>query len=246
MGHKNILPEMNKSLEQVGAADGFMFKDLNPGTLVDVITQYTKYTMAIIDPNRSEVAMISTREQIKGPDIWIIMGSSVGSGIKMGTIKVGFSFQAQRLQGGSIETSTVKSFVFRDDPDEVKRIIQEAEKSRPKVKTKEEVKRGKAEFDFTVESIIKEFNGKDADRIRQIISCFGNSSAKAIVLGVVCQAKKYKKLTDALDRLEKDWKEHWAYQLPSIAGNPDVFPRNALVWDALYNDLKMPKPSEDE
>jgi hypothetical protein len=248
MAHPNLSPALNARLDSDNASNGFFVEDLSSGMMIDIVTGKTNYTVVVIDPVKREVAMISNRKQLEGPDIWRVMGSGWGgSMLKIGWIGVDMRMQMRRLAGGLLESSAVRSFNIREDAAKAKRIIDEAEAKRPRLMTPEEV----AEYDRKLagaveETIIAEFESEEVrDRAREMIGRFGNNSAKMCVTGVLSQGKKYDKLEQAFKLLERDWQAHWCWQPPSIAGDPEFMALNAHRWKALYQDLGVPSPAED-
>lgn len=97
-----------------------------------------------------------------------------------------------------------------------------------------------------LKKIIKdEFPCDKQEWIREMVGRFGNTAGKSVVLGVLHQAQKYGKMEEAVRLLERDWQEHWFFQPPYAAGDPEFMPLNAHRWDALYRELGVPLPSQD-
>jgi len=244
--HPNLSPELNAAI-QAGDENRIDIKTQQRGMMFDVVTGHTKYTIVVVDPEKQEIAMVTDNPEIPGTDLWCLMGAGWGgSMMKIGFIVVGAQMRMRRLSGGLIETSPVKSFSLRDEPEEAKRIIDKAESRRPQFMTEEEEREYDAQFAEAIERIIaKEFPVDKQEWIREMIGRFGNTSTKGVVLGVLSQAQKYGRFDKAQQLLERDWKRHWYYQPPQVAGDPEFMPLNAHRWDALYRELDIPLPSQD-
>ena len=247
MTHPNLSPEINDQVEKGNTDSGFFVNKMEPGTMIHIVTRRTSYTLVVVNPAENEVAMISTQEGIEGPDLWSVMGSGWGGSLmKVGWIGLNAQMRMRRLSGGLLESSSVRSFVVRDDPAEAKRIMEEAEAKRPRVMTEEEEKEYNRRFAAAVEELlVKEFDDEGVrNRAREMIGRFGNIPAKGAVAGVLYQAKKHGKLDLGFELLERDWRDQWDFQPPQIAGDPEFMPLNAHRWEALYRDLGVPLPSE--
>ena len=246
--HPNLSRSINAAIQAGDKNPGIDITTQLKGVMFEVMTGHTKYTMVVVDPEKQEVAMRTTNPEIPGTDIWYLMGAGWGgSVIKIGCIIVNAQMRMRRLSGGLIETSPVKSLSFPDNPEEAKRIMDEAESRRPQFMTEQEEKEYEIEFsEITERMITKEFPKDKQEWIREMVSRFGNIPAKGTVLGILSQAQKHGKLAKAQELLERDWLKYWSYQPPSTAGDPEFIPLNAHRWDALYRELDIPLPSQDQ
>jgi len=247
MPHPNLSPELNAAVQAGDENPGINITVQKKGMMFCVITGNTKYTIVIVDPEKQEIAVKSTRPEIPGPDIYYYLGAGWGgSMMKIGCIVIGAQMRMRRLSGGLIETSPVKGFVPRNDPTKAKRIMAEAESRRPQVMTEEEERDFEAKFEKVTEELIqKEFPSNEREWIRKMVGRFGNIPAKGTVLGVLSQAHKFGKLDEAQQLLERDFEKYWYYQPPSVAGDPEFMPLNAHRWNALYRELEIPFPNQD-
>ncbi|OGI92336.1 hypothetical protein A2933_01230 [Candidatus Nomurabacteria bacterium RIFCSPLOWO2_01_FULL_46_18] len=247
--HPNLSASINAQVQKGNTDSGFFVNRMEPGTMIHIVARSTSFTMVVVNPEKNEVAMTSTVEGIEGPDLWMVMGSGWGSSLmKVGWIGLDAQMRMRRLSGGLLESATVSSFVVLDDPAEATRIMGEAEARRPRVMTEEEEEEYEQRFATAVEELlVREFDGEGVrNRAREMIGRFGNIPAKGAVAGVLCQAKKYEKLDLAFKLLEQDWVGQWYFQPPQVAGNPEFMPLNAHRWKALYRNLGVPLPSEDQ
>ncbi len=246
MDHPNLSPEINAVVQAGNNNPSINITTQQKGTMFDITSGHTKYTIVVVVPEKQEVAMITDNPNIKGTDIWYLMGAGWGgSMMKIGYIVIGAQMRMRRLSGGLIETSPIKSFSLRDEPEEAKRIMDEAESRRPHVMTEEEERDYNAKFAEAIEKIIaKEFPSDKQEWIREMVGRFGNTPAKGVVLGILSQAQKHGKLDEAQRLLERDWEKNWCFQPPSVAGDPEIMPLNAHRWNALYNELGIPLPNQ--
>lgn len=243
--HPGLSPEMNAAIRSSEENASIDIKAQKKGTMLEVVSEHTRYTMVIVDHGKSEVAMRTDNPNIEGTDIWILLGAGWGgSMMKIGWICVGAQMRMRRLRDdGLIETSAVKGFAVCNNPEEAKRIVEGAEINRPVPMTEEEAKKSKAEFAVVVEKIItNEFPADKQDSIREMTGRFGNMPAKATVLGILSQAHKHGKLSKCMELMERYWGRYWVYQPPPVAGDPGFMPLNARRWDALYHELDIPLP----
>lgn len=245
--HPNLSPEINAAIQAGNENPSINIENQQKGTMFDVVSGHTKYTIVVVDPEKQEVAMVTDNPKIPGTDLWYLMGAGWGgSMMKIGFIVVGAQMRMRRLSGGVIETSPVKSFSLRNEPEAAKIIVDEAESRRPRVMTEQEERDNDIQFAEAVEKIItKEFPEDKQEWIREMVGRFGNIPAKGVILGVLSQALKYGRFDKAQQLLERDWEEHWLYQPPFAAGDPEFMPLNAHRWDALYQELGIPLPSQD-
>lgn len=245
--HPNLSPALNAAVQAGTDNPGIDIKTQARGTMFDVVSGHTKYTIVVVDPEKQEIAMVTDNHKISGTDLWYYMGAGWGgSMMKVGWIVVGAQMRMRRLSGGAIETSPVKNFSLRNEPEEARRIMDEAESRRPQVMTEDQEHDQDAQFAEAAEEIIKgEFPPDQQGWIREMVGHFGNIPAKAVVLGVVSQAQKHGKLDKAKQLLERDWERDWRFQPPYAAGDPEFMPLNAHRWNALYHELGVPLPSQE-
>jgi hypothetical protein len=246
VAHQNISRELN---DFVADERGFSINKLTAGTLVDIQTGRTRYAIVVVHPAKSEVAMVGSRVEFAEPELWILQGSSRGgSCMKMQWIGVGLTFAMNRMSdGGLMESSPVKTFEFRDDPAEAKRITDAAEAKRPRIMTAKEEAEYKKKFAAVIETFIeKHFPEEHRERVREFAGRFKNGNAVGTVLGVLSQGLKYEKFELAFALLEADWQEQWQFQPDELAGDPDLMPLNARRWEALWANLGVPTPGEDQ
>lgn len=247
MLHSNLSPGINAILSANEKNPGIDIKTQKKGTMFKIASGHTKYTMVVVNPEKQEVAMVTDNPEIQGTDIWYYMGAGWGgSMMKIGYIMIGAQMRMRRLSGGLIETSPVKSFFVCNEPEEAKRIMDEAGARRPQIMTEEEEQDYNRKFaELTEKFISEEFPKKNQEWIREMVGRFGNNAAKGTILGVLSQAHKHGKIKQAMAFLERDWEKDWSYQPPSVAGDPEFMPLNIHRWEALYRELNIPKPGED-
>ena len=181
--HPNLSAKLNAIVQEGNNSPSIDIKAQKKGTMFDVIVDHIKYTIVVVDPNGQEVALTTNDPNIQEIDIWHLMGAGWGgSTIKIGYIVVGAQMRMRRLSGGLIETSPVKSFSFRDEPEEAKRILDKAESRRPQMATKAEIQEYEAKFKKAIEQLIaKEFSSEEQEWVWAVVNCFGNIPAKGTV-----------------------------------------------------------------
>ncbi len=103
--HQNLSPELNAMVE-AGNAEGFDVATMKKGTMFEFATKNSTYTIVVVDPEKSEVAMITTSSnpEIPKKNLWILMGSGWGgSTMKMNWVGVGARVRMRCLNGGLVD-----------------------------------------------------------------------------------------------------------------------------------------------
>jgi len=243
MGHPNLSPGINAFIDQLDKNKGFDLTELPENAMFEIHTQNSVYTVVVIDPKKSAIALMGTRRSYEEPDLYSFMGSSFGmttSMLKVGWVGVGFHFRMHSIDGQLITTTKLKNFVMINDPEKAKEIREKALAKNPNAltpATEEELSQWQAAFDKQVET---DFAGEHLATVQKWLSQFC-VRGKCIAVTFFIQAQKIGKLAEALATISRHHDRHWKYKAPEIRG--DTFtPSDEHQWRLAYEETGVPLP----
>jgi len=226
--------------------EGFFIKNLPRGTYIRLHGHNHHYDIVVVNPEGQEVALNSNHPQIPKNKLWLLDGSDAGgSMLKLGFVGIDLQPRLRGLSGGLIHMSAVQKIEPLSNKEEAEAILLEAEKNRPQVMTAEEEAEHNKNFGEIIKKLVREEFPEHEGRIMELMERFGNQDAQMVLSGVFYQAKKYGKIREAFELLEKDWERDWAFQPPFIRGNPEAMPINAHRWDNFFERLGVPRPQDE-
>lgn len=235
--HPNLSPELQQFIALAEKNKGFQLAKLSKGTLFEMITQNSVYTAVVTNPQKNEIAMTGTREELRKPALYTLQGSTFGgSAVKIGWIGVGLRPRLHPLTGGIVVLSKLRAFTLINDKKKTREIVKAAELQRPKRPSKRDIQR----WNKKVEEIIRRFDPDHVDWVRQFVSFF-NNEGKAIMLGLLEKAREVGKMQEAIRVLSRHFDEHWCYRAPEIRGS-FITETDVLYVERAYSELGLPSP----
>lgn len=229
---------ISPQLVALAQAEGFDIEHVPSGTLIEVKTQNDTFWLLVVDPQQGRIVLESTHRELQKPMVFNYQGAtSGGSAVKLGCMAVGFRMRMNPAEGGILTTSTVRSIEFPEDPERAARLAAAdvEDEQRPTMSEEEFVRR-------VQETIDKEFPEDRRERIRVFVAEF-NSEGQGIMLGIMSRAHAVGKLDQALEILDKDFKEHWGRRPPFARGS-FITEQDVHYVERAYQQLGLPSPQQ--
>lgn len=126
-GEKNIDPRLLAKIKQSEKNGGIFLKDIPDNHIVEAHTQNSVYTIAVIDKEKSKVAIQGNNQHFTQPEVCYLRGSTFGgSMIKLSWIGVGMYLEANPVAGGIMTTSSIKTVKVKEDAKKVKELVEKS------------------------------------------------------------------------------------------------------------------------
>jgi len=239
--HKGLSPEIQEFIEQTEQSEGFNIKEVPQGTLIDVETRSgSVYTLVVSDPENHEVALVGPHDGLREPTLYYLQGATGGGSM----VKTGWIGKGLRLRlngpGTLLTTSPVVNFQFNSEPERGPQMLAEAESKRPEPATEDALDK----FNRMLDGIIDTFPDEHQGRARGLVNEF-NSQGRGIMVRIFELANEQGKLPAALDLIEKQYREHWAYRAPEIRGS-FITEQDVHYIHAAYEELDLPLPEKQD
>lgn len=227
---------LSPQLVALAKAGGFALKDVLAGTLMEIETFHDTFWVLVLDPAEGKVVVESTNPQLLVATVFYHQGAtSGGSAVKLGWFGVGYRLCMNAGAGGVLSTSVVQHIRSIKDKVRVQRMVEAAKKfDRRKTISSDE-------FAAKVrELIVKEFPADQRGRITAFVSKF-NLEGQGVMLGILSRAHAVRKLTQALEILDEDFREHWSFRPPLVRGS-FLTEHDVDYVERAYQKLGLPSP----
>ncbi len=239
-GEKHIDPRLLAKIKQSEKDGGIFLKDIPDRHIVEVHTQNSVYTIAVIDKDQSKVAIQGNNKHLLHPEVCYLRGSTFGgSMIKVGWIGVGMHLEVNPATGVIMTTSSVKTVKIKEDAKRAEELVKKALGAAPKEVTSEEAE----------ESIRKFIRDKFPAAIREEVTVIGGAfslNGKIAIVTLLESAHRHGKFEAAKTLIAKFMREHWGYQAPEVRGDPGFTQKNALYLERAYQELGLSLPSQEQ
>lgn len=229
---------LSPQLQALARAGGFDLKDVLAGTLMEIETAHDTFWVFVVDPAEGKVVVESTHPQLRQPTVFFHQGAtSGGSAVKLGWIGVGYHLRMNVGTGGVLTTSEVKHIRSVSNDERTQRMHETAEKfdQRPIISNDEFAARVR-------ELITGEFPIDQQERISTFVGEF-NHDGQGIMLGILSRAQAAGKLTQALEILGEDFREHWTFRHPKVRGSL-LTEQDVFYVERAYVRLGLPSPQQ--
>lgn len=238
-GDKHIDPRLLAKIKQSEKDGGIFLKDIPDSYIVEAHTQNSVYTVAVIDKDKSKVAVLGNNKYLAQPEVCYLRGSTFGgSMIKLGWIGVGMHLEINPAVGGIITTSSIKTVKVKKDAKSAKELVKKALVTAPKEVTREEVENSIRQF------VHDKFPVAMKVEVTTIINDF-SLNGQIVIASLLWVAHRYQKFYAAKQLIARYMQEHWGYQAPEVRGDPDFTQKNAWYLEQAYKELGLPLLSEE-
>lgn len=239
-GERYIDPRLLAKIKQAEKDGGIFLEDIPDDHIVEVHTQNSVYTIAVIDKVIRKVAVQGSNMHLLQPEVCYLRGSSFGgSMIKVGWIGVGMHFEVNLAAGGIMITSSVKTVKVKEDAERAKELVRKALATAPKEVTKEEAQ------DFIRRFVEEKFPATMRSEVTAIINDF-SLNGQIVISSLLWVAHRHHKFEAVKQLIAKFMREHWGYQAPEVRGDPDFTRKNAWYLERAYKELDLPLPGEEQ
>lgn len=241
MTHDTLSPEINAFIQKVDQNSGFDICTLPVDSLFEIHTLNSIYTIVVLDPTRSVIALKGPHKNLETADVMTYMGATqfIGSSvIKLAWVGVGQCFQAKMLDGSLLVTTTIRTFVMLSDADKASSIRSEALARRPGILepvTEAKIKAWQVDFDA---KIAVDFAGEHLEAVQNWLAQF-SIDGQCNAASFFAAARDIGKLPEALETISRHFRKHWVYKAPEIRGSL-ITPSDAAQWQAAYAEAGVP------
>lgn len=237
-GEKHIDPRLLSKIKQSEKDGGIFLKDVPNNHIIEAHTQNSVYTIAVIDKEKSKVAIQGNNKHLIQPEVCYLRGSTFGgSMIKVGWIGVGMRLEVNLAASRIITTSTIKTVKVKEDAKKAKELVERALATAPKEVTREEVQ-------ISIKKFTQDkFPATMKAEVTLIVSAFSLNGQIAIV-SLLEVAHRHGKFDAAKKLIDKFMLEHWCYQAPEVRGDPDFTQKNSWYIERAYQELGLSLPSD--
>ncbi len=236
-GEQHLDPRLVALIQKSERDGGIFLKDVpNPeDAIVEVHTQNSIYTIAIIDLEKGEVAMQGGK-YLPEPELCYFRGSTFGgSMIKVGWVGVGMHLEVNSSRAGLLTTSSIRTVKVKEDGELAGSMRKKVKVTAPRVMTEAEARA--AIQQFVEESFPPNVRPKALDMIGRF--SLNGQIAIATLLRYALEQEKFER---ALALLERFYREHWFYQHPEVRGDPEFTTVNAQYLERAYAELGIALP----
>ncbi len=234
-----LSPQIAEFVRKTQMNNGFDLGELPKGTLLQIETQNDTFYILVLEPKEGKVALkVPDHPQLQEPQVFYHQGATGGgSTVKFGWVGVGLHLRMNPGGGGLMTTSPVKSFkVIQNEA-----LAQELRTVGEKFDNEKTI--SPEEFDAAVKkTVAKCFPAKHHAEIQQFVDQFC-SEGKGIMLGILDCAHKAGKLSEALQILKEDFKEHWGYRPKKFRGS-FITEQDVHYANRPYQKLGIPLPPQ--
>jgi len=234
-------PKLAAGIRKSEEEEGIFLKDVpSPEqAVIEVRTQDDLYEIAIVDAEKLEIAIRRVGEHFPEAELAYLRGSTWGGSVtKMGWIGVGMRFELNPHKGGFFSFPSVKSVEVKEDKARADELREHAKATAPTPMTEEEAEASIQEF------VDDSFPAGDVrTRAQEMVDRF-SYGGKVVITTLLSYAYEEGKFEEALELLERFYKEHWYYQHPAVRGDIELLPTNHGYLRRAYQELNIKMPSE--